>query len=76
MALQPERFTQSTVTSTTRELLPHVFTLTCRLLNIGGLISVALSVSKTPFVSKGSALYAVRTFLSRRSDRSVRNAKL
>jgi len=28
MALQPERFTQSTVTSTTRELLPHVFTLT------------------------------------------------
>lgn len=38
MALQPKRFTQSAVTNTTRELLPHVFTFTCRSLGGGGLL--------------------------------------
>lgn len=47
MVLQPARFTQCAVTDTARELLPHVFTLTCfyRGRNIGVLFSVALSDS-------------------------------
>ena len=53
MVLQPARFTQSAVADTARELLPHVFTLTCpdRSRDIGVLFSVALSDDQRFLVS-------------------------
>ena len=60
MVLQPARFTQCAVTDTARELLPHVFTLTCsrRNENIGVLFSVALSDNPegSPPLSQGAVL--------------------
>lgn len=44
MVLQPVRFTQISITRETRELLPHVFTLTP--ITRGGLFSVALSADE------------------------------
>lgn len=60
MVLQPTRFTQIPITREARELLPHVFTLTCmcRGTYIGVLFSVALSdiAEAKPPVSWGVVL--------------------